>query len=368
MIRYLIKNNFKLMLRNKWIIAAMIVGPVIVITVLSSAFQGLMASYEGMDEFQAGYRIEEGSIMESSILAVKEAGKEVGIILTEYPDGEPEELMENNELAGFVKFEKDAYTVYESTDYVTEGMMLEYFINRCMSEGIDMALQTAGLSAWAGNAGQKEIELPYQKLDYMPAIDSVDYYGIIEIVYFIWMSVVFAAGVLTEEKKNGIERRFQVAAVSDFKLYMSKWIPIVLATITGIGGAIIVTALLFGIHWGNILLSAAVLLLLIMASAAFGLMLYYIFKNLAVTVVALFISVWFMGFFGGSFETYMFSSMPDVMKNASPIYHVNRALVEYSCMGHSAYTKSSVLYLLTIIFVCTFVAVLAEGLRKRGKV
>lgn len=366
MIRYLIKNNFKLMLRNKWIIAAMIVGPVIVIMVLSSAFQGLMASYEGMDEFQAGYRIEEGSNMEGSLMAVKEAGKEAGIILTEYPDGEIRELMENNELAGFVEFNQDTYTVYESADYVTEGMMLEYFLSRCMSEGIDLALQAVGLPE-QGDAEETDIELPRQKLDYMPAIDSIDYYGIIEIVYFAWMSVVFAAGVLTEEKKNGIGRRFQVAAISNFKLYLGKWIPIVLATIIGSGMAVIVTALLFGIHWGNILLSAAVLLLLIMASAAFGLMLYYIFKNLAITVVALFISVWFMGFFGGSFETYMFSNMPDVMKNASPIYHVNRALVEYSCMGHSTYTRSSMLYLLAIIVGCTFVAILAEVVRKRGR-
>ncbi len=368
MIRYLIKNNFKLMLRNKWIITVMILGPVLVTMVLSSAFQELLRSYEGVDEFQAGYRVEAGSVMENSILVMKNAGKEAGIIFTEYPEGEPKELMENNELAGFVEFHRDTYTVYESDDYVTEGIILEYFLNRCMSEGLDLTLQAAGLPMQnVGEQGTEDIEFPRQRLDYMPAIDAVDYYGIIEIVYFTWLSVIFAAEVLTEEKKNGIGHRFQVISLSNFKLYLSKWIPITLATTIGIGIAVVVTMLLFDIHWGNIFLSAAVMMLLIMASASFGLMLYYFFKNLAVTVVVLFTLVWIMGFLGGSFETYMYSSTSDILKNVSPIYHVNRALVEYSCMGHSMYTKSCMLYLLAVIVGCTLAAVLTEGFRKGGR-
>lgn len=35
MIRYLIKNNFKLMLRNKWTLAVMVLGPIMVIAILS---------------------------------------------------------------------------------------------------------------------------------------------------------------------------------------------------------------------------------------------------------------------------------------------------------------------------------------------
>ena len=59
MIRYLIKNNLKLMLRNKWTIAVMILGPIFVTALLSSAFEDLMASYESAEEFQVGYRLEE---------------------------------------------------------------------------------------------------------------------------------------------------------------------------------------------------------------------------------------------------------------------------------------------------------------------
>lgn len=59
MIRYLIKNNLKLILRNKWIIAVMIFGPVLTVAILSSAFRDLMKSYEGVDRFEIGYKMEE---------------------------------------------------------------------------------------------------------------------------------------------------------------------------------------------------------------------------------------------------------------------------------------------------------------------
>lgn len=362
MIRYLVKNNFKLMLRNKWIIAVMVFGPIFIIAALSSAFQDLMKSYEGVEEFKAGFRIEADSLWCNSMETIKEAGKEAGISFLEYPEGEPKELIENNDLAGFVILGNDAYTVYESADYVVEGMTLEYFLDRCFKEGAAQALQSV-----VPGTEQEKIQLPSEKLEYMPSVDSKDYYGIIEIVYFTWMCIICASNVLTGEKKNGIERKFQVTSLSNAKLYFSKWISIVLVTVVEVGIAVVVTSFLFGIHWGNLLFSALVLLLLIMASAAFGLMLYYFFQNLAVTVVVLFTSVWFMGFFGGSFETYMFSSTSDVIKNASPVYHVNRALVEYSCMGYSTYTNSCIGYLLAIILVCSGIAILTDVLRKRGR-
>lgn len=361
MIRYLIKNNLKLMLRNKWVIAMMIFGPVLVIAILSSAFDELLKSYEAVEEFKAGYRLEEGSFWESSMETVKAAGKEAGIIFLEYPEGEPEELIRNNDLAGFVEIGEETYTVYESADYPAENVALEYFLRRSVKEGAKQVLQTA-----FPDREQEQLTLPKEEIEYMPSVDSKNYYGIIEIVYFSWLSIICAVNILTGEKKNGIERKYQVTSVSNVKLYFSKWIPVVFATTLEIGISVVLTSVLFEIHWGSGLLSALLLILLVMASSAFGLMLYYFFHNLAVTVVVLFTAVWFMGFFGGSFETYMFSSIPDILKNVSPIYHVNRALVEYSCMGYSSYTNSSILYMLAMILICSVLAVAADGMRKRG--
>ena len=76
-------------------------------------------------------------------------------------------------------------------------------------------------------------------------------------------------------------------AVSGWKLYLAKFLPDVLVVSVGMGIAVGITSFLYGIHWGNIFLSAVLVLLTIMASSAFGLMLYYTFNNLIITIIIL---------------------------------------------------------------------------------
>lgn len=356
MIRYLIKNNFKLMFRNTWSIAVMLLGPILVIAVLSSAFSELMKSYEGVDEFTVGYRIQEAD--NSIIEATKIAGEEAGILFFEYPEGEIKDVMEKNELSGFVEFAEDKYTVYTSADNEVEGITLEYFMNKVTNEGLNASLQIKE---------QAKIVLPVEQLKYMPAIDSVDYYGIIYIVYFCWCGMICATGVLSNEKKYGIIRRFQVSNISESQNFFGKFIPIVLTVTGGMAIATIITVLLYDIHWGNPFLSTVIVFLMIVAGTALGMMLYNISDSLVITIILQFTIVWFMGFFGGSFETYMFSSTSDLLKQLSPIYHGNRALVELSCMGESSYVASTVIYSLAITVICSIIAIFAGYVRKRGK-
>ncbi|MCI5655057.1 MAG: ABC transporter permease [Ruminococcus sp.] len=356
MIRYLIKNNFKLMFRNTWSVAVMLLGPILVIAVLSSAFSELMKSYEGVDEFTVGYRIQEAD--NSIIEATKIAGEEAGILFFEYPEGEIKDVMEKNELSGFVEFAEDKYTVYTSADYEVEGITLEYFMNKVMNEGLNASLQIKE---------QAKIVLPVEQLKYMPAIDSVDYYGIIYIVYFCWCGMICATGVLSNEKKYGIIRRFQVSNISESQNFFGKFIPIVLTVTGGMAIATIITVLLYDIHWGNPFLSTVIVFLMIVAGTALGMMLYNISDSLVITIILQFTIIWFMGFFGGSFETYMFSSTSDLLKQLSPIYHGNRALVELSCMGESSYVASTVIYSLAITVICSIIAIFAGYVRKRGK-
>ena len=357
MIRYLIKNNFKLMFRNTWSVAVMLLGPILVIAVLSSAFSELMKSYEGVDEFTVGYRIQEAD--NSIIEATKIAGEEAGILFFEYPEGEIKDVMEKNELSGFVEFAEDKYTVYTSADYEVEGITLEYFMNKVTNEGLNASLQIKE---------QAKIVLPVEQLKYMPAIDSVDYYGIIYIVYFCWCGMICATGVLSNEKKYGIVRRFQVSNISESQNFFGKFIPIVLTVTGGMAIATIITVLLYDIHWGNPFLSTVIVFLMIVAGTALGMMLYNISDSLVITIILQFTIIWFMGFFGGSFETYMFSSTSDLLKQLSPIYHGNRALVELSCMGESSYVASTVIYSLAITVICSIIAIFAGYVRKRGKV
>lgn len=358
MIRYLIKNNFKLMFRNTWSVVVMLLGPILVIAVLSSAFSELMKSYEGVDDFTVGYRVEAGGKDNVDFTSFKLAGEKNGILFYEYPQGEIKDVMEKNELAGFVEFSKDTYIVYKSADYEVEGITLEYFMNKVINESVNASLQVQA---------KDDIVLPMEKLEFMPAVNSRDYYGIIYIVYFCWCGMICATGVLSNEKKYGIVRRFQVSNLSETQNYLGKLIPITLTVTAGMAVATGITILIYDIHWGNPILSGLIVFMMILAGSAFGMMLYNISGNLAITIIMLFTIVWFMGFFGGSFETYMFSNMPDMVKHLSPIYHGNRALVELSCMGKSNYVVSAVLISLVITVICSAIAILAGGIRKRGR-
>lgn len=356
MIRYLIKNNFKLMFRNTWSVAVLLLGPILVIAVLSSAFSELMKSYEGVEEFAVGYRMQEAD--EAMIEAMKLAGEEAGILFYEYSEGEIKDVIEKNDLAGFVAFSDEEYIVYTSADHEVEGITLEYFMNKVMSTGIN--------ASWKLRE-QSDIVLPVEQLEYMPAIDSADYYGIVYIVYFCWCGIICATGVFSNEKKYGIARRFQVSNISELQNFLGKFIPVVLTVSGGMAIATAITVLLYDIHWGAPLLSMLIVFFMIVDGTALGMMLYRISDSLVITIIVQFTIVWFMGFFGGSFETYMFSSMPDMLKQLSPIYHGNRALVELSCMGESDYAASAVIYSLAITVICSMIAILAGYVRKRGK-
>lgn len=285
-------------------------------------------------------------------------GRKRTFFFCEYPEGEIKDVMEKNGLAGFVEFSEEEYVVYTSDDYEVEGITLEYFMNKVMDKGVDAFLQVQE---------KDEIVLPVEELEFMPAVNSRDYYGIIYIVYFCWCGMICATGVLSNEKKYGIVRRFQVSDISEMQNYLGKFIPITLTVAVGMAIATGITILLYDIHWGNPIMSMLIVFMMILAGSALGMMLYNISDSLVITIIMQFTIVWFMGFFGGSFETYMFSSTSDILKHLSPIYHGNRALVELSCMGESNYVASAVWFSLVITVICSAIAILACSIRKRGR-
>ena len=170
------------------------------------------------------------------------------------------------------------------------------------------------------------------------------------------------------EKKYHIGKKLRVSGLSELQLFFGKFIPMLL--VVSISSLITagITILLFGVHWGSPLISALIVVLSAAAATAFGLMFYNITENVVVTIIAVFALVWMAGFTGGSFETYMFSTQPQQLKDISPIYHINRALTELSCMGHSDYTRSAVIYCIIIMFVSACVSIMAGYIRgRKGK-
>ncbi|MCR5806653.1 MAG: ABC transporter permease [Oscillospiraceae bacterium] len=358
---YLMKNNLKLIFRNKLAVVVLIVGPILTIALLSSAFKSLLSSYEAPDEFIVGYRDTDSTFSES-MDPIKEAAEDAGIILKEYPDGEPEELIRNNGLSAFAVLSENKYIVYKSADHKTEGTITEFFLDRVMSEGVNSFLEMM-----AQGSRKAESVLPETEIEFMPAIDSTDYYGIIYIIYFSCCGMIASTGVLSNEKKNGIEKRYRVCDISSAGLYLSRLLPTVGVITACTLIATILSGFMYEIHWGVPLLSALIVILMIFAFSSFGFMLYSLFRNLAFTVIGLFITVWVSGFLGGSFETYMYSNTAESVKQLSPIYYANRSLVELSTMGHSDYAARTVIIAAVMIAVFSATAIAVDVIRKKGK-
>lgn len=354
MLWYIIKNNLKLMLRHKWIVVMLIIGPVITTAVLSSAFESMLSAYEGTGEFLSGYQISKASPLSTYAEEMQKNAKAAGFSLAEFDTGEPKELMEKHNLSSFTKIEKDSYTVYTMHGKENEGMVTEYFYNSLFEE--------LELAAIQGN--YPRFSLPVTKLETMPEVSSTDYYGIIYHVYYLWLCFISISVVFSSEKKNQIVKKYQVSGVKSLTLVLGKAIPCILSTLITLGISMIISYFLFGISWGGSLMTPCILFLTVVAATMFGLFVVKLTNNLAISVVIIFMMVWLSGFIGGSFETYMFSAWSEDIKVLSPIYHVNRALVECSQMGHSKYCQSAILYLTGISVVCLLGTIFLQRRRR----
>ena len=358
MIRYIIKNNMKLMGRSPVNIFLYIVMPLILVAVLSSSFSDLMKKYESGDDLKAGYRIEGSETSKEAIDALADIAKDNGIELIEYASGDIKDIVSNDELSGFVVFNNDSYTVYETEEEKESGKAIEFMIGTFYESAIAMALGT----------DPEAVSVKQEETYFIEPVDSTDYYGIVEIVYFGWCAIVCGASLFMNEKKYKIKNKYIVADLSEFKLYLSKFVPMAAVVIVSAVIAAILSVVLFKVNWGtNLLLSLCIVTISAAAATAFGLMLQSFTDNTVITIIATFSIVWFMGFYGGSFETYMFSDQPMTLKLLSPIYHTNRALVELSSMGESRFVSSALSYSLAILAVCSVLAIFAGMARRKVK-
>ena len=330
MIRYLIKNNLKILFRYLYNPVVFILAPLGVMMVLSSAFSQLLKKYEAPEETKVGYRMEAAGIFASYLDELIEAGKEADIRFVSCPEGEPADLMEKNDLGAFVVFKDDAYQVYQSEDHLVEGMAVECMIHTFVEQfklynigmtatmvenGItasmvengmssamrDNAMATSmvenSMSSAMGESGMSSEQMSseimssemmspeqmspeedefYTKetLPYLPDIDAMDYYGIIETVYFGWCAIICAAPLLISEKKNKFHLKFHVADLPGWKMYLAKYIPTVLFVCISCCITALLSSVLLEVKWGINIESFFVLSTMLMAATALGYMFY----------------------------------------------------------------------------------------------
>ena len=351
----LIKNNMKLMFRNKSFLLLMIIMPIIVIALLSSAFKDMMAAARDIDPFTVGYRITANSPYQTYLPELKKASAKNDVTLIEYPEGEIKKLIENETVSAFVDIQDDDYIVYQSSAKKAEALVSEsLFDNFFYQVDANTALVTAQMKK--GLVDIKLLEADRERasrevLSVEPMPTSTDYYGIIYIVFWSFFGIIPLAAVIASERKNAIPQRMRVSQMSKTQLYLAKFVPCFLVTFMAMAVAGTISALLFQVHWGALPASVGIILLSTMVAAAFGVFLYQLFNKVVVSVVVGFSLTWILGLFGGSFDPYMYEDFPITLMKASPLYYVNRTLVEFSTKGYSDYVGICLIYLIGLILV-----------------
>ena len=355
----LIKNNLKLMLRSKWILVMMTLLPVITILLLSNAFKEMMDTAYKIEPFEVGYHLSEGSAYTDIIPQLAQICKENNVTLQEYKDADTTALLQSKMVAVFVEVTDNSYVIYQSNDKKTEAAITESIFSTFFYQVNDTM---TGMSNQAQNGLAKlpssDVEVTHEVLATDPVPSSTDYYGIIYIVYFAWCGMISLTAVISSERKSAISKRMRISHMSKSSYYIGKLIPCAMATLLETCVAWLLSVLLLDIHWGNILASFGILILTSIAASAFGMVLFQLFKNAAISIVTGFILIWIAGFLGGSFQTYIYANTPQRLVHLSPLYYINRTVVEFSTKGYSDYAGKCILYLVSIIVICGIAGIL----------
>ena len=337
----LTKNYLKLIFRAKSVIIITIVGALVVIAALTNVFHTLLDQAETGEDFTIGYEMSEDSKYSYAEEYIKEGFEDEGLTVVKYDNADPEKLIRDGSIDVFIDFGEDSYSIMGRSNAEIDARIVQYVLYN-----VDHIMNgdTASISVNTGS-----IEAAEQA-------DADTYYCIVQTMYFASLCSVFLCLIYITERRQNIGIRFRSSTASGVHTYLGKliacalttWLSMVLIT----GGLVL---FLFDIKLGHPVLSVAIMLFTTLAFIAFGMLFFIIFRNTAASIGLLFVVIWFWGYVGGCFETYMLSSVSQTVKQLSPLYYVNRTLVELSVNGSSDYLKPC-------LTVLTFMTVVSIGL------
>lgn len=353
MIWTMIKNNLKLAARNKLMIVLVILSPILVMSALSNAFNELLQNDYQMEKVTVGYSVNEDSALGMFLDKNQDTFKEKKISLTSCQEKEGIKSVKSKKLdAMFV--EGNEVKVYSLDKQSIAAEMCQYILAQFYKEAGNGYRQTVLKKVNADYS----VKIKEGSLESLKLPSAGNYYGIIEMVYFMVAGALFLTAVVQSERKNCISQRFMISPANSVKIYLSKFVPCVIMVCINTGISALAASFLFDVEWKHLPETAGIIFCAILGLTAFGIVCLYMVKNLAVSVILIFSATWVAGFIGGSFETYMFSAVPEKIKVLSPLYHINRTLVEYSTMGHSDYTAGCIIISLSLFAVFGIIGIL----------
>lgn len=373
MLLILVKNNFKLMLRDKIAILFLVFLPILLIALLSSAFSKIMNKDYTMKPFTVGYSVEKGSNIEKIFPTFVNNFKENKITLSGMTKDEALKEIKNGSLAAYMDINDKEYRIYKKDGFNIDTEIFQNSMDSAMylydgNKALVSYLAENKMSLQTSNSHEENknfVKLEAIKVEPMP--NSTVYYGITEIVYIIWFGMMAVSTIVSNERKCGVTGRIGLTNANSLILLFGKLIPTVCAVSVQVGIAAIASTILMNVNWGSsILASAGILFLEIIASSAIGISLSLIIKSQALVNVIIFVLAFIFGFIGGTFQPYMYNFIGENISKFSPLYYTNRTLVEFSTKGYSNYSYNCILMLLSISVIAIFMGILSTEKGRRA--
>ena len=293
------------------------------------------------EDFTIGYEMSEDSKYSYAEDYLKEGFENEGLTVVKYDNADPEKLLRDGSIDVFIDFGGDDYSITGRSNAEIDARIVQYVLYN-----VDHVMN--------GDTGSTSVNTGSIEAAEQPDADT--YYCIVQTMYFASLCSVFLCLIYITERRQNIGIRFRSSTASGVHTYLGKLIACVLTTwlsmILITGGLVL---FLFDIKLDHPVLSVAIMMFTTLAFIAFGMLFFIIFRNTAASIGLLFVVIWFWGYVGGCFETYMLSSVSKTVKQMSPLYFVNRTLVELSVNGSSD-------YLMPCITVLTLMTVISIGL------
>lgn len=348
------KNNLKLLWRRKVMIIIALVGMIATTAAVANAFHTLLDKADDAQGFKLGYTVAEGSKYELVIDTLKDELEKEDIVTQKYNSAEVDKLIESGEQDVFVTFEKDSYSIVGSEKRSIETRMIQYSlfnVERNMNAFMSGGLKSVDL---------KESELPTTKTP-----DAENYYCHAFICCFLSISPIFLSVIYYEDRKNRIWQRYKTGKTGSVSVYLGKYLASFITTmVTFPLLGTLAFCLLFDMKPCNLLIYGGLLALAGLGFTSFGILFFIFFKQPAVSIGSLFMILWFVSFLGGVYETYIYSSIPETIKRLSPLYYLNRSLIEMSVNGKSDYAIPCVIIMIAMTVIFSAVGMIATKLKK----
>jgi ABC-2 type transport system permease protein len=330
--------------------------------------------------FSVGYSIEEGSNLANYFSSFKKQFEANGMILKPMDQKDGVEALLNGEIVSYLTLSDDKYTLYNEEGIHIDAMIFESSFKGGMHlyDGFKtmMAYMVQNETSYADKIAeriksfddkQQTNLIKTERLEVDPVPKAQDYYGIVQIIFIIWFGVSSAVGLAEAERKNKISERIRLTNVKPITLFLGRFISNTAATCLQVGIAIGVSTALLKVNWGEqFLLSASVLLLEVIATSAFGTMLTVMIKSSTIINMFMYVGAFVFGFIGGSFQTYMYNFISEDIVRLSPLYYLNRTLIELSTKGSSNYLGTTLVMLLVITISSIAIALTSLYIRREA--